>query len=171
MQTRLLQMVLDATSELVRGCWELSGIVVVGLLAHQHVPHRHPSFPVCACLQACKSKVFLTNLFRCRSWFSAPVPCTQQDLLCSKAAARAEPPCLTVFQPHPSCPFVQDLLRELGTNEVARARLLPSMMRLFGRQLLWGPVSNFFALLVEGQGEHRCLTCRVVAAPHLSTIS
>ena len=66
---------------------------------------------------------------------------------------------------------MQDLLRELGTNEVARARLLPSMMRLFGRQLLWGPVSNFFALLVEGQGEHRCLTCRVVAAPHLSTIS
>ncbi|KAI7841821.1 hypothetical protein COHA_004350 [Chlorella ohadii] len=45
-----------------------------------------------------------------------------------------------------------DLLRELGQNEVARARLLPSMMRLFGRQLLWGPVSNFFALLVEGQG-------------------
>ena len=47
----------------------------------------------------------------------------------------------------------QDLLRELGINPVARRRLLPAMMRLFGRPHLWGQASNFFALLVEGCGE------------------
>ncbi|KAL4425495.1 hypothetical protein ABPG75_009511 [Micractinium tetrahymenae] len=45
-----------------------------------------------------------------------------------------------------------DLLRELGGNPVSRSRLVPAMMRLFGRPQLWGPVSNFFALLVEGSG-------------------
>lgn len=29
---------------------------------------------------------------------------------------------------------------------------MPSLMRLFGRPLLWGPVSNVFALLTEGCG-------------------
>lgn len=36
---------------------------------------------------------------------------------------------------------------------MSRSRLIPAMMRLFGRPQLWGPVSNFFALLVEGNGE------------------
>jgi hypothetical protein len=49
--------------------------------------------------------------------------------------------------------LLQDLLRELGTHPVARARLLPALMTLFGRPQLWGPVSNFFALLAEGCGE------------------
>jgi hypothetical protein len=49
--------------------------------------------------------------------------------------------------------LLQGLLRELGTLPVARARLLPALMTLFGRPQLWGPISNFFALLVEGCGE------------------
>lgn len=58
------------------------------------------------------------------------------------------------FLPPPN-PTAQelDLLQELGDNPECRRLLLPAMMRLFGRQLLWAPASNFFALLVEGCGE------------------
>lgn len=46
---------------------------------------------------------------------------------------------------------IQDLLRELGSNLESR-RLMPALMRLFDRHLLWGPVSNVFALITEGCG-------------------
>ncbi|KAL4860036.1 E3 ubiquitin-protein ligase RNF123 [Chlorella vulgaris] len=45
-----------------------------------------------------------------------------------------------------------DLLKELGSNAVARRCLLPALMRVFARPHLWGQASNFFALLVEGCG-------------------
>jgi hypothetical protein len=63
----------------------------------------------------------------------------------------------------------QDLLQEMGSNEVARRCLLPAMMSLFGRTHLWGQASNFFALLVEGCGEQSwgCLPAFACQEPSL----
>lgn len=63
-------------------------------------------------------------------------------------------PTRTHTPPTPApAPPPQDLLRELAGDPLSRSHLVPAMMRLFGRPQLWGPVSNFFALLVEGNGE------------------
>ena len=79
--------------------------------------------------------------------------CCVQSRCC--ATVRCSHLCRSV-PPHRHSPLLQDLLKELGSNAVARRCLLPALMRVFARPHLWGQASNFFALMVEGCGARYC---------------